>query len=170
MIWSIRQANLADAKALSLVGGATFLETFAAVHTGAELVAHCEAEHSVLAYKRILGPDTDVWLTEIADTGAPMGYAILSLPRLPGHRRGDLELKRIYLMSRLHGSGVGVALMDRVLARAQERGAERLVLGVYSANTRAIAFYRKAGFERIGEYQFFVGKTGYEDWILARTF
>lgn len=58
--WSIRLAGAADAKALALIGAATFLETFAEVHTGAEIVAHCEAEHSVSAYERLLGPDTDV--------------------------------------------------------------------------------------------------------------
>jgi ribosomal protein S18 acetylase RimI-like enzyme len=168
--WSIRQAGLADVKTLALIGSATFLETFADVHTGAEIVAHCEAEHSIPAYERLLGPETDVWLAETAVTAAPAGYAVLAQPDLPGHRPGDLELRRIYTLSRLHGTGAGAALMERAVARAQERGAARLLLGVYSGNARAIAFYRKVGFDRIGEHRFFVSQTGYEDWILAREF
>ena len=54
MDWSIRQAEAADADALALVGAATFLETFASVHTGAEIVAHCREEHSAAAYARML--------------------------------------------------------------------------------------------------------------------
>ena len=166
--WTIRRAGSADAGALALIGAATFLETFADMHTGAEIVAHCAAEHSPAAYERLLGADTDAWIVETVPTGAPLGYAILGKPELPGSRPGDLELKRIYTLSRLHGTGAGASLMAAALAQTAARGAERLLLGVYSGNARAIAFYRKAGFERVGEHRFIVGETGYEDWILAR--
>jgi diamine N-acetyltransferase len=166
--WTIRRANQADAGVLALIGAATFLETFAEVHTGDEIVAHCAAEHSPAAYMRLLGADADAWVAQTSLTGAPLGYAILGRPDLPGSRPGDLELKRIYTLSRLHGTGAGAALMAAVLAQAAARGAERLLLGVYSGNPRAIALYRKAGFERVGEHRFIVGETGYEDWILAR--
>ena len=166
--WSIRSAGPADAGSLALIGAATFLETFAEVHTAAEIVAHCAMEHSLAAYLRLLDAETDAWLAETSATGAPLGYAILAPPDLPGARPGDLELKRIYTLSRLHGSGAGPALLAATLARAQERGAARLLLGVYSGNARAIAFYGKAGFARIAAHRFLVGGTGYEDWVLAR--
>ena len=166
--WSIRPASRADLGALSLIGGATFLETFADVHTGAEIVAHCEAEHSVTAYERLLAPDTNVWLAGLAITDAPVGYAVLGPPELPGRAAGDLELKRIYTLSRLHGTGLGAALLDIVVTCARDRGATRLLLGVYCENARAITFYGKAGFRRIGEHRFRVGPTDYEDWVLAR--
>lgn len=166
--WSVRPAGAADAAALALIGGATFLETFAEVHTGPEIVAHCAAQHSVAAYLRLLADATDAWLAETAGTGAPLGYAVLAPPDLPGAGAGDLELKRIYTLSRLHGSGAGAALLAAALARARARGAARLLLGVYSGNPRGIAFYQKSGFARIGEHRFMVGETGYEDWIMAR--
>ena len=168
MEWSIREAGIADVKALALVGAATFLETFAEVHTAGEITAHCEAEHDTSTYEAFFQTGSDVWLIETVTTGAPVGYAVLTEPDLPSQQLGDLELKRIYTLSRLHGSGAGLALLNASIARAEERGAHRLLLGVFSENPRAIAFYRKAGFERIGEHQFFVGETAYVDWILAR--
>ncbi len=41
----VRLATPADAAALSLVGSATFLETFAGLHSGADILAHCERNH-----------------------------------------------------------------------------------------------------------------------------
>ncbi len=167
MTWTIRAAGAADAEALALIGAATFLETFAIVHTGAEILAHCRSEHSAAAYSRLIGPECDAWILETAATAAPLGYAMLTTADLPGQSAGDLELKRIYVLSRFHGDGAGAELMRRVVTRARERGAERLLLSVYSGNERALAFYRKQGFAKIGDHRFFVGETGYLDFVLA---
>lgn len=43
--------------------------------------------------------------------------------------------------------GLGRALMDRALAWMKERDVEKAVLEVFSTNERAIALYRKLGFE-----------------------
>ena len=80
----------------------------------------------------------------------------------------DLEIKRIYVLSRFHGSGLGSRLMDAALDEAKRRGARRALLGVYEQNARALAFYAKQGFTRIGERQFQVGANTYGDYILAR--
>lgn len=167
MNWTIRAASHADADALALVGAATFLETFAPVHTGQEIVDHCRKEHSPEAYRRLIGPESDAWIVESVPTQAPLGYALLTAADLPGAAPDDLELKRIYMLSRLHGGGAGAALMRLCVARARERRAKRLLLSVYSLNDRALAFYRKQGFEKIGENCFFVGETGYLDFVLA---
>ena len=79
----------------------------------------------------------------------------------------DLELKRIYLLSRFHGAGAGRALMEAAIVEARLRGARRLLLGVYAGNGRAIAFYLKQGFSRISERRFQVGRNAYEDIIFA---
>lgn len=81
---------------------------------------------------------------------------------------GDVELKRIYLLSRFHGTGLGAALMAAAVAEARTRGAPRLLLGVYANNARAIAFYRKQGFVPIGTRQYAVGAELYDDIVLAR--
>ncbi len=167
MNWTIRRAGWADAEALALIGAASFLATFAEVHTGVEIAQHCRSEHSVVAYERLLQAPADAWLVETTATAAPVGYALLGDADLPGCRNGDLELKRIYLLPGYHGTGAGAELMQRVLERARERGAKRLLLGVYSGNARALAYYRKHAFQKIADHRFFVGETGYDDVVLA---
>lgn len=164
--WIIRPAETDDVSALSLVGGATFLETFAGTLNGRAIVDHCEQQHSAEIYQKYLDGGSKAWLGEAATGGAPVGFALLSPPDLPGAEEGDIELKRIYILSRFHGSGMAAALMQAVVDASA--GFRRLLLGVYRQNDRAIAFYRKQGFELAGERQFNVGGTLYDDIVLAK--
>ncbi|MDZ3830193.1 MAG: N-acetyltransferase [Sphingopyxis sp.] len=164
--WRVRPATRADAGALALIGAATFLETFAGILDGDAIVAHCERAHSRAAYEAYIDSGALAWLAEIGTGNAPVGFALSSAPDLPGARPGDYELKRIYSLSRFHGSGLGAALMKAAVDAAAEY--ERLLLGVYAGNARAIAFYRKQGFEPIAERQFDVGGKLYDDVVLAR--
>lgn len=165
--WSVRAAGAEDAEALALIGRATFLETFAGVLSGDAILGHCATANSAEAYAAYLAKGSRAWLAEAAPGAAPVGFALLTAPELDAAQPGDIELKRIYLLSRFHGTGVGMALMDAAVAAA--RGSARLLLGVYAGNDRAIAFYTRNGFTRIGERRFDVGGTAYEDIVLARS-
>lgn len=160
----VRQASTADAQRLSLVASATFLETFAGVLDGDALVTHCARSCSADHFAEVLAAGGKAWLAEA--NGAPVGYALLTAPELEAARAGDIELKKIYLLSRFHGGGTARALFDAALAAAQ--GHQRLLLGVKDDNHRAIAFYRKQGFDQIGTRQYDVGGTLYDDIVMAR--
>lgn len=164
--WTVRQAGAGDESALALVGCSTFLETFAGVLAGNAIIEHCTRTNSAEAYARYLQQGSRAWLAEMTPGAAPVGFALMTAPDLPGARDSDIELKRIYALSRFHGSGIGAALMRAAIDAAQ--GFERLLLGVYAGNQRAIAFYRKNGFEPIAERKFDVGGTLYDDIVLAR--
>ena len=163
--WTIRPATAADAQALALIGSATFLEAFADVIDGADIVAHCARAHSAEAYRGYIADGGAAWLAE-TPLGAPIGYALNTRPDLPGMQKGDRELKRIYVLSRWHGSGLAATLMERSVAEAA--GYARLLLGVYRQNHRALAFYTKQGFVPIAERVFRVGQTDHQDLVLAR--
>ena len=163
--WTIKPAGPEHTSALALVGAATFLESFAGILTGEDIVAHCTSQNSPDIFEKYLTGGAKIWLAE-ADKGAPIGYAMLTAPDLPGVQAGDIELKRIYTLSRYHGSGVAAALMQAVTDAAS--GYQRLLLGVYRHNERAIAFYRKQGFEPAGTRQFNVGGTLYDDLVFAK--
>jgi ribosomal protein S18 acetylase RimI-like enzyme len=77
-------------------------------------------------------------------------------------------LWRFYVDRSRHGQGIASQLMAAVEAAAMERGARTLWLGVWERNPRAVAFYRKYGFERVGEHAFVLGADAQTDWVLAR--
>lgn len=169
-VCSLRRCTPGDELALALVGQATFLETFAGILDGADIIAHCQQQHSPAVYAEWLDrPTAAAWRAETTIGRAPVGYLILDEPRLPVHdpRPTDIELKRIYVLSRFHGTGVGGALMDQAIDTARQMGKARMLLGVYSRNERALAFYRKRGFQPVGERRFTVGHNSYEDFVLA---
>ena len=170
MEWTIRRASIVDADRLALIGGVTFLETFAGVLDGDAIVDHCAREHSSSAYRQYLINGALAWLVEARSGKAPVGFSLLARPNLPGSTAdgSDVELKRIYTLSRIHGSGAGAELIRQVIDHAEESGYRRLLLGVYAGNGRARAFYVKQGFRQIADRRFRVGEREYDDVVLAR--
>lgn len=170
--FSIRSAIPQDAQALALVGAATFLEAFCDLIEGEALIAHCRTQHSETAYADFLAgsdPRGRLWLAEDAGTCAPIGYAVTCPPDVSvGGGPDDIELKRIYLLSRCQGSGAAQALMDAALAHAKACAAPSVRLGTYHDNQRAIAFYRRNGFETVGTRRFRVGHREFDDLVMAR--
>ena len=142
---TVRCATLADAAKLSLVGGASFLESFADDHPGDDLVNHVHDRHSAAAYQNWLSdPAYVLWIVEEA-LGAPIGYAMLGPGELPGAAKGDFEIKRIYVLRRWHGGGFGKQLFDQCHKTAREQGGKRLLLAVYTKNQTAQNFYTRQG-------------------------
>jgi ribosomal protein S18 acetylase RimI-like enzyme len=99
-----------------------------------------------------------------------VGYAHLVAGPVPDAVRGEapLEIKRIYVARAWHGRGVAQALMEAAIEAARARGARTLWLGVWERNPRAVAFYAKYGFTRVGEHTFVLGSDAQTDWLFAR--
>jgi ribosomal protein S18 acetylase RimI-like enzyme len=177
---TLRGATLADASALALVGAATFLEAFTWMLPGADIVAHCAKNHTPEAYAAYLSqPDTRITLA-VTGIDVPVGFAMLCAPELPSITTfpTDIELKRIYLLSRFRSTATAVtdhpgirpaqALMDAAIADAQNLNRTRLLLGTHAGNERAIAFYRRNGFAEAGTRTFLVGTQQCCDLLFAR--
>jgi diamine N-acetyltransferase len=165
-----RRADPADGERLAHIGVATFIESYTFDIPGDAMVAHCTAQHARSVYDAYLAdPAAAIWIAEYSGTGAPIGYAVNCPPDLPvPPEPGDVELKRLYVLSRFHGSGAGPALLDAATGHARTRGARRLLLGTYQDNHRAVAFYTKQGFELIGTRKFQVGDMLFDDIVLAK--
>lgn len=169
---TIRKAAPGDEYALGAVGMATFLESFIEDIPGPDLIKHCHNQHSVEAYRQFLNasdPRYACWLAEHPETGAPVGYAVTCPPDLPVKTEpNDIELKRIYVFSKYHGSGAGKQLNDAATAHAKALKAPTFLLGTYEENVRAIAFYKREGFTQVGTRQFQVGDKLFDDIVMAK--
>ncbi len=169
---TVRLCTADDAPRLALVGAATLLDAYAGFLPGDALVLHAAKHHHPAAYEAELArPHSRAWLAEVAPAAAPVGYAMLTAPEFPAElvRQGDLELRRIYVLSRFHGRGAALELMEAAIASAREQGAPHLLLGLHPENHRAMAFYRKHGFKQIGTRQFHLGQTLFEDPVMRLT-
>ena len=174
MTFTIRPATLNDAAALSRLGISTFRETFEGAATPDDMGRYlADAFSPELQAKEIADPAGTMLLADHqAESGVNdlVGYAHLVSGPVPEAVRGSaaLELKRLYVAKAWHGRRVAQALMEAVLDAARARGAQTLWLGVWERNPRAVSFYAKYGFARVGEHTFMLGADAQTDWLLAR--
>ncbi len=146
-----RLATPADAPALADFGRRTFRDAYLAV-MDPELMRRVLAEQFGPARQREEIEDLSaLWIVAEVD-GVLAGYAYLRHGRVPeiGAPPAPVELARFYVDGTWHGRGVAARLMDAAVARARQLGGRTLWLAVWQRNPRAIAFYRKYGFARIG--------------------
>lgn len=170
MNWRLRRATAADAPAVAMVAAASFLETFAGILPGEDIVAHCARNSAAAKFAGWADdPASVVTLAEHPQGHAPVGYTLLTTPDLPvAPVAHDIELRRIYALSVTRGSGLGHRLMAQAVADAKRLGARRMLLGVLGTNAPARAFYEREGFTLAGERRFNVGAGWYDDVIYAR--
>ncbi len=174
MTTHIRPATPADAAPLSELAAATFRDTFGDANRPDDMDRYlADAFTPARQAAEIADPTSLVLLAEHAparDGAELIGYAHLVSGRPPSAVTGPapLELKRLYVARAWHGQGVAQRLMDAVLDGARARGAGTLWLGVWERNPRAVAFYEKYGFRRVGEHTFRLGDDAQVDWLLAR--
>jgi len=79
-----------------------------------------------------------------------------------------MELEKIYVLPDFYGTGAGDELMNKAIEQTQMHGFNKLFLGVWQKNLRAIAFYRKHGFIEIGTRTFQLGSTLCDDFLMIK--
>lgn len=171
---AVRHATPADATALSHLGAETFRETFEDTNTPDDMARYlAESFFPEQQAAEIADPQSVMLVAEHRDdTGVAhlVGYAHIVDGDVPDDVTGPLplELKRLYILRAWHGRGVAQALMNQYLEIARGRGARTLWLGVWEHNARAVAFYTKYGFVRVGQHDFVLGTDVQTDWLMAR--
>jgi GNAT superfamily N-acetyltransferase len=161
----IRRATPQDAEALSRIAKDTFVETFGHLYPADELRAFLDEVYSLDIMRRDLAdPAKAAWLVE-AD-GKAVGHALAGPCDLPHPEVTPAcgELKRLYLLKAHQHGGVGTKLLREALGWLGER---RLWVGVWSENYGAQRLYSRYGFEKVGEYDFPVGRVRDREFIMA---
>lgn len=166
---AIRRANANDAAQVARFAEGVFTDTFGPDNTAEDMENYISTTFTPDRMRTTIADSGHTVL--VAEAGDAMAaYAHLADGPSPECITGPapIELRRFYVEREWHGRGVAQQLMEAVLAVARDRGKETLWLGVWERNPRAIAFYSKYGFERVGEYTFMLGSDAQTDWLLAR--
>jgi len=166
---SIRRATVADAATLSSLCARTFTETFGHLYPPEDLDAFLRDAYAVERQATILAqPGYAVWLLE--DDGVAVGHAAAGPCGLPHPEvaPGDGELKRLYVLAPYQAAGWGGRLFAEAERWLLRDGPRTLWIGVWSENHGAQRFYARRGFERVGTYEFPVGRVRDLEFILRR--
>jgi diamine N-acetyltransferase len=167
----IRTATPADAEALSALAERTFRDTFADDNSPNDVEVYVRESFSLDRVRAELADDVNTFLLAFMDgEQRPDGYAKLRTGTTDRSVTGPnpVELQRLYVDRSAIGHGVGVALMRASFGAARSAGHRTLWLGVWERNARAISFYERWQFERVGDHVFRLGSDHQTDLIMAR--
>jgi GNAT superfamily N-acetyltransferase len=165
----VRLAVVEEGPELSCLAAATFRDTFEGDNRPDDMARYiADAFTPAQQAAEISDPASVVLVAD--DRGELVGYAHLTAGPVPEAVRGPapLELKRLYVKRAWHGRGVAQGLMAAAIEAARARGAQTIWLGVWERNPRAVAFYAKYGFVRVGEHTFVLGGDEQTDWLFER--
>lgn len=102
--------------------------------------------------------------------GQLTGYMKLREDSLPKCRLdgNPLEIERIYAHPQLKRRGIGGALINAAVERANSMGYTGVWLGVFQQNKPAVAFYKKQGFTIAGDAIFMMGDDPQKDYVMVK--
>jgi ribosomal protein S18 acetylase RimI-like enzyme len=161
----IRRGLVNDAAELAAFAARTFAEAFGDFTADDDMQAHLVATYRPDLQAREIADPTVITLLALRDARI-VAYAQVRLnPMAPAcvTKPGAVELQRFYADRSVHGTGLATRLMQRALDAARELGGQHAWLGVWERNDRAMAFYRKAGFDEIGLTHYMVGSDRQTD-------
>ena len=167
----VRLARKEDAPFIALLGRTTFTETFGHFFRDQQdLIDYYDSTFSVQKIEDGMKKQNNVfWIAFV--NRLPVGYAKLKL-----HSSSEFidaqdvcQLQKIYVLKDFLSMGIGFELQDSLLKKAKELGFTNIWLSVLNSNERAINFYKKTGFEEIGEHDFQIGKEHFEFTAMLKT-
>jgi ribosomal protein S18 acetylase RimI-like enzyme len=167
-LYSLRRTVQSDAASLAAFASRTFFEAFGSDNDPTRMAAHLAATYGPEQQRAELSDPSVVTLLLEVD-GVMAGYAMVRRNTPPAcvKIRTAVELWRFYIDRPWHGRGGAQRLMAGVREVATAFGAPAIWLGVFERNARAIAFYRKCGFEDAGAGEYILGGERQTDRILA---
>ena len=166
----ISDANAKDVAALAALSEYTFKDAFGPLFQPDNLTALVDQKHSVPFYEAALADPNMKPLVARSGDGALVGYALCGPVAVPvaDAPAGALELHRIYMDPDVQSKGLGQQLLDACFEWPPFAAAPAIYLSVFSGNVAAHRFYRRNGFEKVGEYESAVGTDRDHEFIFAR--
>jgi ribosomal protein S18 acetylase RimI-like enzyme len=162
-----RYANENDSLLLADLGRKTFYDSFIDGNTEDDINLYLSEHYSSeIQSSEIADPNTTFIIAEINEVA--VGYI-----KLKAQSSGDgvtasnpIELEKIYSIKEYIGKGVGAELMKASISEAKEKGFNCIWLGVWEKNERAIKFYERWGFKKVGEKKFTLGNDTQNDFTM----
>lgn len=165
----IRQAVPDNIDTLRQLSIETFTDTYAAFNTEDDMRLHLSREFNREHLLNELQDKQNFYFIAMVDDEAA-GYIKLRTEKQPEalQNRSNIELERIYVSKKYHGTGLGKLLIQQCIDTAIENGCDVLWLGVWKQNEKAIQFYKKCDFSIFGEQVFTLGSDPQNDWLMMK--
>jgi diamine N-acetyltransferase len=166
---TIRSCSLHDAEALVSLGIRTFRDTFDEMNTPENMMLYLNKTFTLKRIREEIQEAGSVFFIAQKKEEA-VGYARLRVSEKPKgmEAHSAIEIERLYADKKHQGKRIGYNLMNSCLYYAKDHGYDVVWLGVWEHNERAIAFYKKWGFEQFGQHVFMLGHDAQTDLLMKK--
>ncbi|MGI4021772.1 MAG: GNAT family N-acetyltransferase [Janthinobacterium lividum] len=166
----IRKVKPEEAAEFAKLGADLFSETFAEFNNPQDMAQYLAESFSVEKINQELSDPTAYCFYAVKNS-IPIGTIKLILHQNDASFTGikTAEVSRLYIAKAYHNQKIGAALMQLAIDFASKNQAVKLWLGVWEHNQKAIAFYQKWGFTKIGVHDFKLGNDLQQDWLMEKS-
>lgn len=163
-------ANEGHSELLSKLGKKLFAETFSEDNTPENMEKYLNDNYNITKQKKEL-IDISYKTFIVFDKNEPIGFSqIRQNPNVYNfiEDKQAIELLRIYVDKKYIGKGIGKKLMNTCLEEIKKMNKKTVWLGVWENNHNALNFYKKFGFNIVGNHIFKLGEQEDKDLIMIK--
>ena len=166
----IKVAKESDVQVLALLGRITYSESHGHfIEDKNDLISYLTGAFSVeQTTKDVLDSNNLVYIIYYDDL--PVGYAkmVLNANHESVISKNSGLLERIYLLNDFIPMKIGQQFLTFIEQKAKEIQLDTIWLSVYIKNERAIRFYEKNEYRKVGELNFLVSGKEYENFVFSK--
>jgi len=162
-------ANPSHADTISSIGKQSFRDAFGHLFNQKDsLQDYLDYTYHPDKIAKSIAKENNVFFLALVEN-VPVGFAKLKKHSLNEQIESiaQMELQKIYVLPYYHGSGAGAALMQAVLELASKVSPDFLWLDTHISNTKAVQFYEKNGFKKVGRHYFQIGTQTFEYHLMS---
>jgi diamine N-acetyltransferase len=166
---TIRRIGLGEVAAWAELAREVFAATYGtAIEAGALARYLSKAFSEATLTAELAKPEAQVWGAWVGERLVGFSQVLRSETPECVRDKEALEVARLYVAKAYQGTGVAGQLMAETIEAAPQQRKGSLWLYVWERNERAVKFYRKWGFEQVGEADLSFEGMRFHDLILQR--
>jgi Acetyltransferases len=166
--FSYGRAKKEDSLRISVLLKTVYIETYAKEGITFEITNFMNKRFSVEYIEKMIQENPDQFIIAYYDNN-PIGAAeILFESNCPVTKKSIPELSKLYVLKHFNGKGVGFRLLSESEKILREKGFKEVYLITYIKNLRAISFYERQGFKKIGKTDFVMENNSYVNWVMSK--
>ena len=169
MFTKIIHADASHAAIIATIGKKSFRNAFEDIFASREeLFEYLEYTYEPVKLSKSLRKENNIYLVAYHEN-EPAGFAKVKRHSLNDQIESgaQMELQKIYILPEHQACGVGSALIKEIKSIAKYVYPDYIWLDAHVSNERAVRFYERHGFQKMGSHYFTIGTQSFEYFLMG---
>lgn len=165
----IKECKLSDIEELQKISYKTFDETFRKYNKKEDIDLYLKNAFTITKLKgEIENKFSKFYLLYFKDE--LVAYLKLNILDAQSEQIDEnaLEIERIYILQKYQKHRIGEILVEFAVEKAKTLKKDKIWLGVWEHNEKALKFYKKIDFKIISSHDFYMGEDRQKDYIMIK--